>query len=315
MTSFLELNDAQKRQYIDAEAVFSAFEEARREAGEVRGSMVWRDQGGRRYLVRTAASGGQKSLGPDSPENRGIYDRFMQRKSLAQERLRSLRQATGEQVRLNRALRVGRVPAIVVDTLNALAEAGLQEHFLVVGTHALFAYETACGVRVQAAATATRDIDLLFDTQKRLGFLTRLRQVDRSLLAVLRRADKTFAVRREQLHTAVNSKGFEVDVIRRVARDGDPHPLRMSDEEDDLWAVQVGSGGPLVSAERFDQVVVATSGAMARMSTVHPLSFARIKRAVAARADRDPLKRSKDLLQAEIAESLVDEYLPHLKAR
>jgi len=32
-----------------------------------------------------------------------------------------------------------------------------------------------------------------------------------------------------------------VDIIRRVARDGDPHPLRMSDDEDDLWAAQVPS--------------------------------------------------------------------------
>jgi hypothetical protein len=44
-------------------------------------------------------------------------------------------------------LRVGRVPNIVVKTLNALEAAGLEEHLLTIGTHALYAFESACGVR------------------------------------------------------------------------------------------------------------------------------------------------------------------------
>ena len=313
MQSFLELSDSQKRQYIDAEAVFSALEQAGTEALAVRGSMFWREQNGRRYLIRMAAGGGQKSLGADTEENRSIHERFVQRKAAAESRVRSLRAALGEQVRMNRALRVGRAPVIVVDVLQALADAGLSEHFLTVGTHALYAYETACGVRVESAATATQDIDLLFNTQKRMSFLTQLQRVDSSLISVLRKADKTFSVRRDQLQTVVNDKGFEVDIIRRKARDGDPHPLRMSDDEDDVWAVQVPSGDQLLSSGRFSQVVVATSGAMARMVTISPVAFARIKRALGKRPDRDQLKRSKDLLQAQIVDGLVSQYLPHIQ--
>ena len=147
-----------------------------------------------------------------------------------------------------------------------------------------------------------------------MSFLTQLQRVDSSLIAVLRKADKSFNVRSDQLQTVVNDRGFEVDIIRRCARDGDPHPLRMKDAEDDVWAVQVPSGNQLLSSGRFEQVIVATSGAMARMATISPVAFARIKRALGARADRDPLKRSKDLLQAEIVNQLVAQYLPHLKA-
>lgn len=315
MDAFIDLTESQKRQYIDAEAVFRAVEQAQAEAQAVRGSMFWREQAGRRYLIRESAAGAQKSLGPDTPDNQQIHDRFAERKAAAEGRVQTLKAALKEQQRLNRALRVGRVPNVVVDTLNALAQAGLQEHFLTVGTHALYAYETAAGVRVQSAATATRDIDLLFDTQKRLSFVTQLQRLDTSLLGVLRKADKTFAVRRDQLQTAVNGDGFEVDIIRRTARDGDPHPLRMSDDESDIWAVQVPSGQTLLSSSRFSQVVVATSGAMARMDTVHPADFARIKRALAARADRDPLKKSKDALQAQVAEQLLADYLPHQQSK
>lgn len=286
MDAFIELSETQQRQYIDAESVFRALEQAQDEAQAVRGSMFWREQAGRRYLIRGAAGGGQKSLGGDTPENRDIHDRFAERKAVAEQRVQSLKAALQEQQRLNRALRVGRVPGVVVNTLQALAAAGLQDHFLTVGTHALYAYETAAGVRVQSAATATRDIDLLFDKQKRLSFVTQLQRLDTSLLGVLRKADKTFAVRRDQLQTAVNADGFEVNICGQIS----------------------------LPSNRCSQVVVAASGAMARMNTIHPADFARIKRALAARADRDPLKKSKDELQARVAEQLLAGYLPHLNA-
>lgn len=106
--------------------------------------------------------------------------------------------------------------------------------------------------------------------------------------------------------------GFEVDIIRRVARDGDPHPLRMSDDEDDLWAAQVPSGDNILGARPFEEVVVATSGAMARMRTIHPLDFARIKERLSKATDRDPLKARKDALQASVAREIVRDYLPQL---
>jgi hypothetical protein len=77
--------------------------------------------------------------------------------------------------------------------------------------------------------------------------------------------------------------------------------------------VQAPRAEQLVSAPRFSSVVVGTSGHMARMNTVHPLAFVAFKRWLAARPDRDPLKRSRDLLQAETVERLVDEYLPQLE--
>lgn len=308
----LDLSDTQKRQYIDAVAVFDALELAQNEEKTVRGTMLWRIQAGRKYLIRQTTAGGQTSLGGDTPENREMHERFQKRKQAVESRVSSLKAALVEQQRMNRALRVGRAPAVVVDTLNALTAANLQRHFLVVGTHAMIAYESAAGVRVQPAATATRDIDLLFDTRQRIRFFTQMEKLDQSLLAVLQKADKTFERQDGQLYTAVNDKGFEIDIIRRIAKDDDPHPLRMSGDENDFWAVQVRTGQALIDARRFDQVIVSTSGHMARMQTIHPLDFAKVKRTLAAMQEREPLKRSKDLLQAHIAEGLVERYLPQL---
>ena len=284
--NLVELSEAQTRQYIDAESAWRALQDARRAAVEVRGSMMWRTQNGRRYLIRVAATGGQTSLGPASPENEQIYERFMARKTAVQSRQSQLQEVLQQHIRLNRALRVGRVPNVVVDALNALARAGLQNHFLTVGTHALYAYETACGVRVQTEATATQDIDLLLDTRKYLQFASTMQRLDTSLLSIFQKVDKTFVLREDQKYTAVNASGFEIDVIRRSAQTGagtDPHP-----------------------DERFSQMVVATNGNMATMHAPAPESFVRIKTALGQQRDRDPLKSRKDSLQARVVTQLLD---------
>ena len=311
-TLFLDQSESQKRQYIDAETVFLALAKAKKAAAEVRGSMLWRDLRGKRTLIRTSAGGGQKSLGLHSDDTQAMYDNFVARKTVAEDRLKALKAQLATQQRLNRALRVGRVPNVVVGVINALESMGVQEHFMVVGTHAQYAYESAAGVRIAEEAMATRDVDMLFDTRKRIAFFTAMKKLDSSLIGVLRKVDRSFEVVEDQLYTARNQDGFEVDIIRRAATGSDPHPLRMSDEEGDFWAVQVSMGERLQSARRMDQVVVATSGDMALMRTIHPLDFARIKLDLSKQAGRDPNKSGKDALQSRIVTELVEEYLPHL---
>jgi hypothetical protein len=189
------------------------------------------------------------------------------------------------------------------------------EHFLTVGTHALYAFETAAGVRVMPDALATRDVDVLFDTRKRVSFFTQLEQHDLSFIQLLKKADKTFEIMDGQRYTATNKDGFEVDVIRRQAKGGDPHPLKMSHREDDLWAVQVASGEMMLGAERFSQVIVASNGAMARMTTVAPEAFVKLKLKLSKSASRDPLKRDKDALQASVVQALMDDYMIGLRGK
>lgn len=310
MSQIIDLREDQARQFIDAETVYLEMLRTRREAAEVRGSMLWREVKGKEYLIRTSASGGQTCLGPKSVQTVAIFDGFMARKAACEGRLAELKAAAQVQQRLNKALRVGRVPDLVVRVLNAIDDLGLATHFTTVGTHALYAYESAAGVRFMPDAMATQDIDLLFDTRKRIGFVTQMRRLDTSFIGALRKADPTFRVKSDQLQTAINASGFEVDVIRRVAREDDPHPLRLSDHEDDLWAVQVETGNKILSAQRFSQVVMSVTGRMAVMHTMHPLAFIEVKRHISTHPGRDPRKRRKDALQAELVEQLLHSHLP-----
>jgi hypothetical protein len=304
----IELTPAQTRQYIDAEATLRALRDTQKAALEVRGSMFWREIGPQRYLIRVASQGSQTSLGPHTVELQDVYTRFMERKAAVEQRMGSLKATLAQHQRSNRALRIGRAPRVLIDTLNRLAQAGLAHHFVVVGTHALYAYESACGVRVQDDATATQDIDLLLDTRKYLSFVTTMDRLDTSLLSVFQKVDKTFQLRDDQLYTAVNAQGFEIDVVRHAAKDGDPHPLRVSKHEEDFWAVQISTGSSLLDGGHFEQAVVAISGHMAQMRVPSPASFIRVKQQLASMRSRDPLKARKDALQAEIVSQLVTEY-------
>ncbi|SEA47136.1 GSU2403 family nucleotidyltransferase fold protein [Acidovorax soli] len=309
-----EISPAIARQYIDAVATFEAWEEAQQEAVQVRGGMYWHagppSAPEARYLVRTTPAGAETSLGPQTSENQAIYDRFMQRKRESAERMAGLKAALDQHRRLNRALRVGRVDPLVIALLARLADTQLSPHFRVVGTHALYAYEAAAGVRLDSDALATRDIDLLWDTRKRIQFATQLARVDSSMLGVLKKVDSSFRMRQSQKYTAVNKDGFEVDIIRRERAEDDPHPIKLSDEDDDFWVAQARRANVLLDAPEFSAVIVATNGTMARMNTVAPITFVAFKRWLAAQRDRDALKRRRDELQADAVQRLVDGYLP-----
>ena len=286
----LETSASISRQYIDAVSVFEALEEAREEAAQVRGGMYWHagpaSAPDAKYLVRTTPAGAETSLGPRTPENEAIYERFTQRKRESTERVAGLKAALEQHQRLNRALRVGRVDPLVVALLGRLASTQLSPHFRVVGTHALYAYEAIAGVRLDSDTLATRDIDLLWDTRKRIIVSTQLARVDSSMLGVLKKVDSTFRIRKSQKYTAVNKDGFEVDIIRRAS--------------------------VLLDSPSFSAVIVASNGTMARMNTVHPATLVTFKRWMAAQPDREALKRRRDVLQADTVQTLIAKYLPQL---
>jgi hypothetical protein len=68
----------------------------------------------------------------------------------------------------------------------------------------------------------------------------------------------------------------------------------------------------LLNAREFSEVVVATNGSMARLTTIHPADFIQFKRWMATQTSREAIKRRRDALQADVVEWLLNERLPHL---
>ena len=307
---YIPLSDNAARQVIDSTTLFEEYHRVRAEARKYEGGMYWKRQGDYEYLTRTTPDNRQKRIAPRSPEAEQIYSGFMSGKRDTEARLKSLRDALRDAERMNKALKAGRTPALVVALLQTLEDAGLGTHFTVVGTHALYAYETAAGVRIVQGALATQDVDLLWDARRRVQFMADMGKLDASMLSVLQRVDPSF--KRKDLHneTAINDKGFEVDFLRRMPIGDDVHPFRFTENEDDLWPVQAPRASVLTDAPRFEHLVISVTGRMARMRTVAPQSFVDFKRWMGKKAPkRAEAKRRRDLRQADIVESLIEEGL------
>lgn len=307
---YIELSDNTSRQVIDSTTVFNEFMRVKAQARPYAGGMYWKRQGEYEYLVKTQPDNRQRRVGPRSPETEKIYAEFTARKRELGARLKSLRDALTDAERLNKALKAGRVPNVVVTVLQTLEDAGLSQHFTVVGTHALYAYEAAAGVRIVQGALATQDVDLLWDARKRVRFMSDIGRLGSSLLRVLQQADATFVRKEGQLETAINAKGFEVDFLRRQPEGDDPHPMRFSDDEDDLWPVQAVRASVLTNAPRFEHVVISATGRMTLMRTIAPQAFIEFKRWMVAQVpQRLESKRRRDLRQADIVQALLDQGL------
>ncbi len=309
--NFLPLPDNTVRQVIDALTVFAEHGRVSVEASKLRGSMSWKREGAYEYLVKNVPGRRtQERLGARSEATEKVFQDYTARKAAIDARLASLASALDEAERMNRALKAGRTPNLVITLLKVLDEAGLSAHFTVVGTHALYAYETAANVRVTPGALATQDVDLLWDARRRVQFMTDMERLDSSMLKVLKRADASFERKPGQNETAINARGFEVDFLRRQPVDGDPHPFRFSGDEDDLWPVQAERAAVLTSAPRFEHAVISVTGRMATMRTVAPQVFVDFKRWMAEAApQRDAAKRRRDRLQADIVQALLDQQL------
>lgn len=306
---YLPISDNAARQAIDASAIFEEWRRAVAASRPYVGGMYFKREGPYEYLVKTAPDNRQQRLGRRSADTEATMAAFLNKKQVSEDRRRSLQEALHEATRLNKALRVGRVPNTVVSVLNALDGAGLDEHFTVVGTHALYAYETAAAVRIVQGALATQDVDLLWDARKRLQFVSTMDKLDRSVLSVLQEAEPSFQRKEDQLETAIDAKGFQVDFLRRETADGDMHPFRFTRDEGDLWPVPARRAEVFLNTPRFEQVVISVTGKMALMRTVDPKVFVDFKRWMAQLATREPMKRRRDALQADIVQRLLDEQL------
>ena len=312
---FQDITETTAKQYIDAAQLWDVLQDAERRGAKYTGSMYWRKTGAARteYLIKEV-NGIEKSLGCRSPDAEHIIAEFKRNKAESNERLKAIRDAMKKQQRVNFALRVGRTPNTAIAVLNALADAGIADHFLVIGTNSLYAYETQAGVYLSGDITATKDFDLLWDSRKHLSLVSKDPEFNtKGLIGILKKVDKSFSVLDKEAYRAANSDGYLVDLIkRRPASFFDDHEKQqLRTVEDDFWACKIPDMDWLLSSPKFKQVVVGVNGHMAEMTTIDPRAFVLFKAFLSQKEDRDPIKKPRDLEQVKAVFSLIEERLPH----
>ncbi|MFM1782155.1 MAG: hypothetical protein RLZZ181_960 [Pseudomonadota bacterium] len=313
--AFTDLSNAQSMQLTNALQVWQGVGSAKSAAFAHRGSMKWRTINGVDYLLHVSPSGSQHSLGPRDPETEKVHDKFTKGKIESEARLKSLKEQLKQAIAVNRALRVGRVPNILIAVLNSIEKAGLKDHFMVIGTNALYAYETQCSTRFDNDVVATQDLDILWDSRKSIKLAVTKEIQEEGLLGVLKKADKSFELISDQKYTAINSEGYMVDLIRRGGQDlmhDEGFPKSLSKVSDDFWAVKIPTADWLLSAPKFREVVFSVNGKMAEMTTVDPRAFVIYKTWLSKKKDREPQKKGRDFAQAQAVADLITQRMPNL---
>ena len=302
-----ELNNAQRRQFVDVAQTFEAWEESKTElAQHFVGSMRWVERKGHVYLLRKRASS-EISLGRRTDETEEIYRAFRSGRDAERRRCTALYARLREMAPVNRALRLNRVPLLTARILRHLAGAQvLGQKIFVIGTNSLFLYEAQAGVHLTSEMLATADIDLLWDARQSLSLA--VKDFHHSgVIGYLRRADRSFRRSRGQLFRAINSEGFMVDLIRPVQ---DPYRVMESPTNpEDLVGVGIEGLEWLVNAPKVNGVVIGEDGIPLRCWSVDPRAFALHKVWVSERSDREPVKRARDHAQAQEAAWIAKHYL------
>jgi len=316
MLDIVELNENQRRHLIDSRQLWDAFDEALRRRQSLSGGMSWKTVKDHDYLVKTfndPRSGVKKmtSIGVRSPETEQILVDFQRAKAAAGERYDSLDARLKEQSRLAKAIGIGRVPNISAKILRCLHWAGyLGTNVWVAGTHSLFAYESAAGVVISRDLMVTEDLDLFLEARSIMHLTVNGVPQDR-LLDVLRKADRSFD-RSQNTYRAVNKNGFFVDLIKAA-----PTPPWKDEPDgfgvDDLVASPVINMRWLQHAPKFDSIAIAEDGFPVPLSCTDPRAFALYKLWMGTQdPSRDPVKRRRDVAQANVVAEIVHLYLPQL---
>lgn len=302
-----ELSGDQLRILTNAAQTYEAWSEVDREfRHSYRGRLSWRGPG-RRYLYKSIDST-HKSLGARSPETERLYADYTAQRTRLRERRSRLWATLKGQAPINRAYRLGRVPKVAAAVLRALdAEGLLGTHLLVIGTHALYAYEAAAGVHLSDHLIATADIDLLWDARRKLK-LALLDSEWQGVLGILRQVDPTFA-RRRQGFRASNDDGYLVDLVRPFEQDEGRRSVGGL-APNDLDAAAILGLQWLINAPRFSQIAMGEDGLPVRLACVDPRVFALHKLWLANDAPgRERAKVRRDHEQAKAAARLARERL------
>ena len=303
----IELNNSQRRQFIDVVQTFEAWEDSKAVlTRRFVGSMRWVERKGHVYLLHKKASS-EASLGRKTDETEQIYRAFRSGRDAERKRYKALRKHLREMAPVNRALRLNRVPLLTARILRHLADAGvLGRNISVAGTNGLYLYEALAGGHLTSDLLATGDVDLLWDARKSL-ILTDEDARRGGVIGYLRRADRSFRRSHGQVFRAVNQDGFMVDLIRPM--DDMRAPLDTGADHEDLVGAEFEGLQWLVNAPKVDGIVIGEDGIPLRCWSVDPRAFALHKVWVSELPEREPLKRGRDQVQAQEVARIARHYL------
>ncbi len=304
------LSNQQRLHQVNTAQIYENYHAAQIHAASYTYGMRWKTVRGTEYLFRDRdRRGNGNSYGPRSTQTEALFAAFSVGRQSAQERLRLITEKIQEQARLNKALRLNRVPRIVARVLRELDRAGLHDSFTVIGTQALYAYEAEGGAHFLLELLASGDVDLLYDGRQKMTVVSEKLE-GHGLLGLLKNADKTFECVRENGYRAANAGQFMVDLV--IAPRGMHATEQITFAESDLVAVEVPGLQWLLNSPKLDVIAIDEDGWPVPMRVPDPRAFALHKAWLSGQPTREKIKKPRDFEQAQIVAKLVQAEMPQL---
>jgi hypothetical protein len=303
----LELDGNQRRQLINIQQMYSAWQRTRLERRRM-GGMHWKSApSGQQYLYSTTKNT-QKSVGPRSSVTEETYQSHQGRIAELDSRLENLSGQLNRFAPVNKAYNLAHVPLATARILRRLKDTPrIDNRLIVVGTNALFAYEAATGLQFPSSLTATEDLDLLWNARRQLSLILPDANVS-GFFALLKSVDHSYE--RIMSFRAENRDGFIVDIIRpQVAHETLVASPRLSADTVDLDPSPIDGLQWLVNAPRLAETAIAEDGLPVHIATVDPRAYALHKLWLSKRAHRNPIKRTRDREQAHTVADVAVKWL------
>jgi hypothetical protein len=162
--------------------------------------------------------------------------------------------------------------------------------------------------RKQAASERLASLTVMLERHRRMNRALRVGGASDALVALLNRLAKQDLSRSRVVTGPCALLAYEAQAGVRIK---DRALLALADIGPEIDTDELLLAEACRTGDRMESMIVSSTGRMARMVAIPPAVFIDCRRSMAARPDRGPAAAARDLRLAEIATTLVSEYLPH----
>ena len=305
-----EYTSSQRKQYINSKQVYEHYIDKKNEYYlNYNISMYWRKSGDKEYLTKKSSSLNRvTSLGVKSEETVKIYEDFLEHKEALKLELTTLEEKLEKIRKLNKIEFLTRVPYELIEIYQKINELKLDDKMILIGTNALYAYESHCALFVEDEQLATEDIDLLSKDSKELSVVFREVLPKGKLTSLLKLIDKSFEQDKKLPYRFRNKKGVLLEII------SPSHPKKNIKENSfmDILDLEMQGMQWLENSRIFKSMVIGENGKCAILSTIHPLEYAVHKNWLSKQLDRNIHKKNRDHKQSLLVTELIEKYMVNI---
>jgi hypothetical protein len=293
----IPINDEGLRIIANLGQSYDALKDEINIGASVPSNVHWKTVAGRDYLyVKDKSSIEPKSAGPRNTKTEELYAKYIAEIQSHESRIQNLNASTLQHCLQYRALRLPVITSLPAKILRDLDLRGhLGSNLFVAGTNAFPAYEIEARERFAHGLDETEDFDLGWCRGAEISFGGDKPLKGSPLFEAAARADKSFRINIKKPYQAVNSSGYEVELLTApsmfssLSKDEIFNPMAVFNEQE--WLLR---GKPI----RY--VICANDNTPAPLFVPDPRWMGLHKIWLSRKPERAPGKKDKDAKQGDL---------------